>query len=189
MRKRLKENFADAIKFDGYWFYEKLERRSPFYKLVFDDVMDYIDEHFNSYAELLAEYPEYNDFTDCILGEDSITGCDSGSVTFNSGASWKNIFGNGEINDSLELLIDCLDETDPEWGAKYLFENLKDRNYDRLDCTIRDYLCSSVAEFIYERIEEDDLAGKGTGGVELADEDYDEGFDESAKRHRARIRK
>ena len=146
----------ENVKFDNGYFVEHHENiQSHYYNEVFDCIVDYINENF----ETLEDLPNYfADFADEIILEDSITGGASGSYFYNRWKAYDSIF-NGKndsvsYDESYALLAHFLETVyGYEEGGRILIDSLECGNFEELDSIIRQELVYSVCNYIYDQLD------------------------------------
>ena len=185
MRKRLRESIPN-INFFADGGYEHLasmyDADSHYYAEVYNDIISYIENH---YGNISALPEDFQDLVEECREDDDVSGCMSGSYTFSRKEAYNNIFCKND--DSFRLLCLIIRDIYSDNDEGLILNKVLEDNFESLDCLIRAELCFPIIEWIYAEL--DDAISSSEGEVEIDDEDYDEGFDESVKRHKARIRK
>lgn len=167
-------------------------------EVVKEDIKDFLISNFgvdtNYYYDLECE--DFEDFKEKVMEEldsnDGVTGCQFGYEGFDRDEYIEAVLENWNLlNDAIDELGYYFEESDfSYWYEKFFVE----KDWSRLDAYIREYIVSMEGESIIEQLysngeikihEEDYLFNPE---VELSDEDYDEGFEESLSKRRHRRR-
>lgn len=166
---------------------------------VREDIKDYLLVNFgvaiNYYYDLGCE--DLDEFKEKVIEDmrenDGITGSQFGYEGLDREGYIKAVVDNWDLlSEAIDDLGFYFEESDYDSWYNDLFV---EKDWSRLDCYIRDYMVGQEAEEIIDElysngeikisVDEDPSA---SGNVELSDEEYDEGFDESVNKHKRRIR-
>lgn len=180
-KRRLRESLVD-IEFDEEHFANMYDADSHYYEDVFTDIVSYIDSNYGSLSELPEDFQE---FVDTCMEEQNITGNENGSYTYSRDKAYDNIFCSDDDSFTLYCLLMRDIYGDNDEGL--IMRTVIDNNFESMDITIRQELCYPIIEWIYNNVDFEEKE------VDFDDEDYiedyDEGFEESVRRHKARIRR
>ena len=146
-----------------------------------DEIQEYIAGEITSYLEDMG-----NLWTEYGVEEGDIEGL---REELNQDDNMRTVICNEVIYDDKDTVLanlDWLDKGADEFGYDYVGEMFCKGRWNVLESVIRE----AVFYDVYENTVEEFLGDKGyvKHEVELSDEDYDEGFEESVRRHKRRIR-
>lgn len=105
------------------------------------DVRNYIKEVASDYMDCEDIDELRENLYDNLWDEDSVTGNESGSYTFNREEAKK------YVADNLDLMVDAYKEFD---SIEKLVNNLEDSDFETIDVTIRCYLLSQALDEVLD---------------------------------------
>lgn len=142
------------------------------------DIREYIDENIN-YADYESLDHLRNYLNDELWANDDVTGNGPNGGYYSSTADARERFFDDAFNNFDEVVSGL---SDPSTVMEHFLEG----DWDWFDTLVRCYLLGGCIDSVLDDIESDFYEAQDTGveDVELSDEDYDEGFDESYRRRR-----
>lgn len=142
------------------------------------DIREYIDENIN-YADYESLDHLRNYLNDELWANDDITGNGPNGGYYSSTADARERFFDDAFDNFEEVVSEL---SDPSTVMEHFLEG----DWDWFDTLVRCYLLGGCIDSVLDDIESDfyEAQDTGVGDVELSDEDYDEGFDESYRRRR-----
>lgn len=142
------------------------------------DIREYIDENIN-YADYESLDHLRNYLNDELWANDYITGNGPNGGYYSSTADARERFFDDAFDNFEEVVSELADPST-------VMEHFLEGDWDWFDTLVRCYLLGRCIDSVLDDIESDfyEAQDTGVGDVELSDEDYDEGFDESYRRRR-----